>query len=91
MKLETQETDGEYIVNEHLSGFGADRLVNKNSRRGGAFLSKHLPEFETISSQLLGDITAVYSRDLGMFKNSIEQQNGHVIAVCGSENAGECC
>ena len=91
VKLETHETDGKYIINEHLSGFGADSLVNKHSRRGGATLSKHLPEFETISSQLLGDITAVYSRDLDMFKYSIGQQNGHVIAVCGSEKAGECC
>ena len=90
-KLETQERDGKYIINEHLSGFGSDDLVNKHSNRGGATSSKHLPEFENITSELLHELTSVYARDLDMFGYSYQGRDNHIFAVCGNNDTAECC
>ena len=89
VKLETAEVDGTYIINEHLSGYGADNLANKHSNRGGATMSKPLPEFENISRDMLHELASVYSRDLDMFAYSFVQQDSHLTATCGDDS--NCC
>ena len=89
VKLETAESDGKYIINEHLSGYGADSLANINSSNGGATMRKPLPEFVNITSEMLRELSSVYSRDLDMFAYSFIQQDSHIIATCGDDS--NCC
>ena len=90
-KLETYNEDANYIINNHLSGIGAEDTVSRNYTRPRARESKHVEEYDNIPSQLLHEVAAVYAKDMNMFGYSIKKQDKQVMALCGEANVADCC
>ena len=90
-KLETQAVDAPYIINNKLSGYGADALDNVHSNCGGATEWKRLPEYESLSAEDMDTVTAMYTLDMHMFGYSVHRTNGTLYGHCGNLNSKQNC
>ena len=90
-KLETQHVDAPYIINNYLSGYGADDTSNLHSNRGGASRWKALPEYDGLSVDELDTLATMYTLDMHMFGYHVQKYNGTMYGSCGIDLSQEDC
>ena len=90
-KLETHDEDANFIINNHLSGIGAEKTLSRNYSRPRAREIKHVEEYDNITHQMLHDVAAVFSKDMNMFGYSNKKQDKGVMALCGDRDVADCC
>ena len=92
-KLETQSVDASFIIKNYLSDKGTYAMKKDHRVTGGATTWKALPSYNSISTNDINDLKALFELDMQLFGYSIDyDKNRTMIGHCGMfGEKNDCC
>ena len=89
-KLETHNSDSDFIIRNHLSGKLSDKTKHVHAMRDGAKLIKHLHEYDHVTSKEVFALQHFFHDDMFSFGYTVEKREKRIYGACRRVKNG-CC